>query len=264
MRVSQLRVYPVKSLQGISISESWVFKTGLHYDRRWMIVDEEGNFMTQRNCGELATFSTELLGTGLQIMRQMDQILVRYPPYSEHVYQDATIWGFTLPAIDMGDTPAEWLSRKLGKQVRLVYHPGEFCRPVHPDYSQPGDFVSFADGFPLLLANQSSLDDLNSRVEDEVAMLRFRPNAVIEGAEAWAEDNWKRIRIGEVEYRNAKPCGRCIVTTLDPFTGESLGQEPLTTMATFRQQGKSVNFGVNLIPDTEGPIRIGDEVEILE
>lgn len=236
----------------------------MHYDRRWMIVDEDGNFMTQRTCGELATFTTELLGTGLQVTRDGAELLIRFPPYDEHAHKDATIWGFSLPSIDMGDTAAQWLSHKLKKQVRLVYHPGELCRPVHPDYSKPGDFVSFADGFPLLLANRSSLEDLNHRVATEVSMLQFRPNVVIDGAEAWAEDDWKRIRVGEVEYRNAKPCGRCLVTTLDPFTGETLGQEPLTTLATFRQLGKSINFGVYLIPDNEGPIRIGDEIEILE
>lgn len=264
MRVRNLWVYPVKSLGGIAISESWVFKTGMHYDRRWMIVEQDGHFLTQRTTGELATFTTELLGTGLQISRHMDEILVRFPPYTEHAYQDATIWGFTVPAIDMGDRPAEWLSRKLGCPVRLVYHPGELCRPIHPDYSQPGDYVSFADGFPLLLTTSSSLEDLNQRLPAEISMMRFRPNVEIEGCKAWEEDNWKRIRIGEVEYRNAKPCGRCIVTTLDPFTGQSTGQEPLTTLATFRKQEKGVNFGINLIPDKEGPIRVGDEVEIIE
>jgi uncharacterized protein YcbX len=176
-----------------------------------------------------------------------------------------SVWSsHSIKAIDQGDEASEWLSTYLKVPARLVYMPESSIRRVNPEYAvRPGDHVSFADGYPILIASQESLDDLNTRLDAPLPMNRFRPNLVVEGCKPFEEDTWKRIRIGEVELALVKPCSRCEVTTIDQVTA-ARGKEPLKTMATFRRiKGNKVMFGMNVIPVNEGRLRVGDRVEIL-
>jgi uncharacterized protein YcbX len=167
-------------------------------------------------------------------------------------------------AAQRGDPSADaWLSDFLGHACRLVFMPDEGVRPVDPRYAQPQDRTAFSDGFPLLLISQPSLDDLNSRLVEPLPMLRFRPNLVVEGCAPYAEDDWRHIRIGDLPLRVVKPCSRCKITTVDPYTAET-GSEPLRTLASYRRQGKQVYFGQNLIHDRPGELALDMPVEVLE
>jgi uncharacterized protein YcbX len=152
-----------------------------------------------------------------------------------------------------------WLTDQLGTPCRLVHQPTESVRPLATGRSRGGEHVSLADAYPYLLTTEASLSDLNQRLDRPVGMERFRPNLVVEGATPWSEDGWQRLQIGAVTFRVAKPCERCRVTTVDPDTGET-GPEPLRTLATFRRHGDGVVFGVNLVAETNGPLRLGDPV----
>jgi hypothetical protein len=175
------------------------------------------------------------------------------------------VWSDSLQVPDAGDAAARWVSDYLQRDCRLVQVPAERARQVDTSYAQPGERVGFADGFPLLLIGQSSLDDLSARVGRPLEMLRFRPNLVIAGSAPYAEDNWKRIRIGSLELRVVKGCSRCIMTTLDPLTGErSADREPLQTLKSFRERDGEVYFGQNLIAEGQGVLECGMPVEVIE
>ena len=175
-----------------------------------------------------------------------------------------TVWKSQLTARPAGDAADAWLSDFLGQPVRLVHMDEAITRPMTDARSLPGDEVSFADGFPLLLISRASLEGLNSRLARPVSMLQFRPNLVVDGVPAHAEDTWKRIRIGEVEFEVAKACTRCVFTTVDPLRGERDPEgEPLRTLITYRRAADGVTFGQNLIPRTLGQVRVGDAVEVL-
>ncbi|MNH24838.1 MOSC domain protein [compost metagenome] len=186
-------------------------------------------------------------------------------PQADSALRGVTIWRDTFRVPDAGDVAAQWLSEFIGKDVRLVHVPEERSRFLPGGYGEVNDRVAFADGFPLLLIGRGSLDDLVQRVGRPLEMQRFRPNLVVEGAEAFAEDGWKRIRIGEMEFRVLKPCERCIMTTIDPQTGErSADREPLTTLKTYRQKEGDVLFGQNLVADGSGVLEVGMPVTVLE
>jgi uncharacterized protein YcbX len=162
------------------------------------------------------------------------------------------------------DSADVWLSEFLQQPVRLVHMDAGVARPMTDAHSQAGDEVSFADAFPLLLISQAALDGLNARLAKPVSMLRFRPNLVVDGAPAHAEDGWKRIRIGDVEFDVAKPCTRCVFTTVDPLRGErDPDGEPLRTLIGYRRSGDGVTFGQNLIPRSPGTLHVGDALEVL-
>ena len=176
-----------------------------------------------------------------------------------------TVWKDQVKAVAPSEAADAWFSEWLDKPVRLVQMTDDIHRSVDPDYGRPGDEVSFADGFPLLLITTASLEDLNRRLAQPVPMRRFRPNLVIEGAEPYAEDTWTRLRIGEVEFEGVKNCSRCVFTTIDPETGtKSADGEPLKTLGTYRLGEGGIYFGQNLIPRSGGTLRVGDPVEILE
>jgi uncharacterized protein len=177
------------------------------------------------------------------------------------VRRDVQVWSSRVAAL-VHDAGSAWLSDALGRRCQLVYMPDDVERAVNPLRGRPGDVVSFADGYPFLLIGQGSLDDLNGRMSAPLPMIRFRPNLVVEGAAAFAEDGWPRVRIGAVTFRNVKPCDRCVMTTVDPETGNK-GAEPLRTLATYRAWGGAVWFGVNLIAENTGTLRVGDAVEAL-
>ncbi|MCU0970801.1 MAG: MOSC N-terminal beta barrel domain-containing protein [Gammaproteobacteria bacterium] len=263
LEVSELRVYPVKSLGGVALDESDVQRRGLRWDRHWMVVDASGRFLTQRQLPRMALVATRVDGDGL-LLNAPGMPALRLPLDASGEPVTVTVWRDTLVARAASVEADRWLSDFLGMACRLVRFPAASSRPVDPAYARPGDETAFSDGFPLLLAGDGSLAELNRHLARPLAMSRFRPNLVVAGAEPFAEDGWRRIRVGGVALRVAKPCSRCLITTVDPARGEVDGDEPLRALAAFRQRGNKVYFGQNLIPDSEGVIRVGDRVEVLE
>lgn len=257
--VSGLFIYPVKGMRGIALDEIRVEKRGFALDRRWLVVDLNGHFHSQRDIPRLATFDALPLDGGLRLSQGDSLLEIETPADSEVM---VTVWRSTVPAHDAGDEAASWLSERLERSVRLVHMPETTRREVNADHNAGDDIVSFADGYPVLLANEASLLDLNRYLAEPVPMNRFRPNVVIAGADAWAEDHWPTLRIGEIPFRNPKPCARCLVTTLDQMTGESTGQEPLRTLGKVRRIDGKAMFATNLIPDSEGVIRVGDALAV--
>jgi hypothetical protein len=262
--LSTLYYYPIKACRGQATDAAFVERRGLRHDRRFMIVDLRGRFLTQRDVPALALVVPKLTDTSLGLSAP-NMPGLSLPVAASGPMKLVSVWGSdAVEAIDQGDEAAEWLSSYLEVSARLVYMPMESIRPVNRQYAvRPDDHVSFADGYPILIASQESLDNLNARLESPLPMDRFRPNLVVAGCPPFEEDIWKRIRIGEVELAIVKPCARCEVTTIDQATALR-SREPLETLATFRRaDGNKVMFGMNAIPLNEGRLRVGDPVEIL-
>jgi len=263
--VKGLFIYPVKGLAGVSLAESAVEKEGLRHDRRYMIVGEDGIFRSQRQIPQMATLRPQVAKDGLVIQGPRgDSVAVRIDECSSLTVK---VWNSEVIAYG-GDAEVDaWLSDHLHETVRLFRMGPQSHRPISPDYAEPDDRVSFADGFPILLANEESLADLNRRLTNPIPMDRFRPNIVVSGiaGEPWAEDTIGDYRIGAVAALGNKLCARCQVPTIDQVTGERTGPEPLTTLATFRTIDGKVMFGMNLIPRLHAQaevIRIGDRVSV--
>jgi hypothetical protein len=259
IRVEKLFVYPVKSCGQVEVEVAEVSATGFELDRRWMVVGEGGRFLSQRHHPKLALVRVRILDSGLSLeapgMSVLDVALEsRSQPTSRVV-----VWDDDCRAVDEGGDAARWFSEHLDHPARLVRLAGDDSRPLSASSAQPGDRVSFADGYPFLLVSKASLDELNRRLSLPVTMGRFRPNIVVAGCEPHAEDDWGRVRIGEVDFRVAKPCARCVVVTVDQSTGER-GHEPLRTLSTYRTVNGQVLFGQNLIHEGRGVVRVGDEV----
>ncbi|MGE8407249.1 MAG: MOSC domain-containing protein [Pseudomonas sp.] len=267
MRLSALYRYPVKSARGEALQTSPAGRLGLDGDRRWMLVAAENNrFLTQRAFPQMSQLSALYAADGSLLFNAPGMATLQVAvPQADEALRGVTIWRDTLQVPDAGDEAAQWLSTFMGREVRLVYVPEKRTRYLPSGYGENSDRVAFADGFPLLLIGQASLDDLTARVGRPMEMMRFRPNLVIEGSEAFAEDGWKRIRIGEQTFRVVKPCGRCILTTIDPATGErSPDREPFATLMNYRQKEGEAMFGQNVVADGDGVIEVGMTVTVLE
>ncbi|MEZ4700873.1 MAG: MOSC domain-containing protein [Rhodothermales bacterium] len=263
LRVTSLHRYPVKSAGAETLAEARVTFRGFAQDRRWMIVDSEGAFITQREQPRLLYVEVESDGGGAITFRVDGKPSCRVePPGEDTARRSVVVWDDRVEAVDAGEEAARWLSDYLGAAFRLVHMPDSSRRAVDPRYGQAGDIVSFADGYPILLLTEGSLADLNGRLDQAIPMARFRPNIVVGGAEPYAEDGWREIRIGDVTLRVVKPCARCVMVTLDPVAGV-FQKEPLRTLAGYRRDGNKVLFGQNLIPSNEGLIRAGDPVEVI-
>lgn len=266
MRLASLRLHPVKSCRGFEVPRAIVEPSGLRDDRRWMLVDAAGQFVTQRGLPALTRVRTALDGDEI-VLACAGLPSLRLPrALAEGPRVEVQVWQHRGAAIAY-EAGRAWFERAVGEALLPVHLPDDEVRPVNPARARPGDRVSFADGYPLLLASEGSLEDLNARIAqrggEAIAMERFRPNVVIAGAPPFAEDAWPALRVGGVTFRAPKGCDRCVMTTLDPETGAA-GKEPLATLATFRMRDGAVWFGVNLIPDLgEGEraeIAVGDEV----
>jgi uncharacterized protein YcbX len=263
IRLSALTYYPVKSMQGWDVPAAAVTPRGLANDRLLMVADRDGMFYTQRDLPRLAAILPRLEAESLTLSAP-EVAPLTLPLRRAGDALPVTIWDDEAQAVDQGDEAAGWLSMFLGVEARLVRMPDDYVRSVSREYAVTADdHVGFADGYPLLLASQESLDDLNARMETPIPMNRFRPNIVVSGCDPFAEDGWKRIRIGEVELALVKPCARCDVPTHDQVTGRKMGKEPTATLATFRRRGNKVMFAMNAIPVTLGMIRLGDQVQVL-
>ncbi|OUM08183.1 MOSC domain-containing protein [Pseudomonas syringae] len=268
LRLSSLYRYPLKSCKSESLQRASFDALGLAGDRRWMLVDESnGRFFTQRALPQMSQLSVLWNASGGVTLSAPGFVPldVAVPLDVEASLRGVTVWRDSLQVPDAGDAAAEWVSRLIGKPTRMVYMPVERARRMPGGYGRDDGQVNFADGFPLLLIGQGSLDDLSVRLGRPMEMQRFRPNLVIEGAEAFAEDRWKRIRIGDIEFRLLKPCARCILTTIDPATGErSPDREPFATLKTYRQVEGDVLFGQNMVNEGAGELHVGMSVEVLE
>ena len=262
-RVCDLFIYPVKSCGGVTVDEAVVCATGFELDRRWMVVGDDGKFLSQREHPRLALVRVHLSEDGFVLEAP------ELPPLAVVRDGRATpacrvqVWDDECPAYDEGRDSARWFSEHLGCSARLVRMAGDDARPLGSSSAQPGDRVSFADGFPFLLLSTASLDGLNRRLSLPVPMDRFRPNIVVDGCEAHAEDRWERLRIGEIVFRIAKSCARCVVTAVDQATGER-GREPLRTLSTYRSIDGQVQFGQNLVHEGRGVVRVGDGLDVLD
>jgi uncharacterized protein len=263
MHLSGLYVYPIKSMGGIPL-EAWdVDGRGLRYDRRWMLVDEDGWFISQRELPRMALIGVRIEPDRLVVVAPGMPLLELSLGTTTGKTIPARIWDDVVEASPVGDDADRWFGEFLGVRCRLAFLPDESVRPVDPDYGETGDQVGLADGFPFLLISEASLADLNARLEQPLPMNRFRPNLVIGGCEPFAEDGWSRVRIGSITFRVVKPCSRCAITTVDQTTVVT-GKEPLRTLARFRKVGNKVLFGQNLIHDGTGTLHTGDPVEILQ
>lgn len=267
-RISAITVYPIKSTAGISCSRATLTPLGLRYDRRFMIVDSNtGIFVTQRVHPELSQVRSAFSGERLRVVApNMPSLELPLEPEAQGgLLRPVQIWEDTCPAQVMDREVNTWFSRFLGRSVTLVYMPKSTRRAVDPERARRSDdVVSFADGFPLLVISEASLEALNARLETPLPMARFRPNLVVAGAmEPHAEDTWARFRVGPITFFGVKPCSRCAITTIDPETAET-GREPLATLAMYRKREGKVYFGQNLLHEGSGSIAVGDPVKIME
>ena len=263
IRVTDLFIYPVKSLAGISLQASALDDMGLQYDRRWMLVSPDGLFLTQRKFPQMALINTQLEAGHLVLTKDgCDPHIVPEVTASNDTMQ-VRIWHDTLQVPLVSKESDAWLSDALGTQCHLVYIPDDVIRQCDPDFARQGDHTGFADGFPILVISQASLDDLNGRLENPLEMRRFRPNIVVTGCDPFAEDHWKKFTVGSVPMRGVKRCSRCILTTVDPEKGERSGKEPLETLSTYRQEGNNVYFGMNVIHENQGRLQVGDELTLI-
>jgi hypothetical protein len=257
LRLTEINIYPIKSARGVSLLSAQLDDRGLELDRRWMIVDEEGRFLTQRTLPKMALLHVALREDHLSITsRGLSELSVPFLTPSTGMLR-VQVWNDSLDAFDVGQEAASWFTELLGVRCRLVQMPGHPSRFINSKYAPQNSPVSFADAFPLLLISQKSLDDLNARLAEPVPMNRFRPNLVIDGAFAFEEDTWRSIQIGTVSFRVAKPCARCTVPTVNQDTAES-GKEPIRTLSTYRTRDSKVYFGQNLIHEVRGILKVGD------
>ncbi|MFI1989953.1 MOSC domain-containing protein [Actinoplanes sp. NPDC020271] len=271
MRIAELHTYPVKGCHRLDHAEAVVEPWGLRGDRRWMIVNEDGVGITQRDTPLLTRLHVRPRPGGLRLAAPGQDDLdldepADGPKIAVRVFRNK-------PEYPGRVAESEWVSAFLGRDARLVWQSDPTSRTIPEATATPGDRVSFADGYPVLLANTASLDAVGDWLaeagEEPVPMHRFRPNLVVEGAEAWAEDGWlgKRLRVGEVTFRVAKHCARCRVTTIDQETGET-GRQPLHVLGRHRRIDGGLMFAVNLVPDLTagdvGVLRLGDTVTLQE
>ncbi len=265
LRLSQLYIYPVKSLGGFSIDSAVVTDRGLQHDRRWMLVDAKNKFITMRENPEMALLHTSLTDHSLIIKdsrRPGDQIEVPFV-LPETELEDVTIWNATVAAQSVGPEAAAWFSKAMGRDCKLVFMPEESMRPVDTTsgYHPPGKFTSFSDAYPFLLIGESSLEDLQSRTDLSVSMLRFRPNLVFSGGTPYQEDEMEDFAINGISFTGLENCARCNVPNVDPETAEvNPNRQPLKTLAKYRTVNRQIIFGRDLVHSGTGVVTVGDEL----
>lgn len=268
LQLSQIWIYPIKSLGGISLTNALVTDRGLQYDRRWMLVSENRTFITQREYPQLALFKTSISDDFLEVSfkESNEKIKINLHPKFDfpQVKITVTVWDDTVQAFEMSSEISKWFSKQLGFPVFLVFMPDESLRKIDSNYAIKGnEITSFSDGYPFLIIGQSTLDDLNSKLTKKVKMNRFRPNFVFTNGIAFEEEKWKEFQIGYVTFFGLKPCARCVITTIDQEKGITSGKEPLKTLASYRNFDKEILFGQNAIATNLGRIVIGNEIKVI-
>ncbi len=268
MKLTEIRIHPVKSLgAGVLVSQANLQERGLQNDRRWMLVDAAGVFMSQRQYPQMALVNVAIHADGLTLHHQtntdLGRVEVPFVPQTANQIQ-TDIWGDLVAVTEASTHASAWLSEALGVACRLMYQPDESARLADQDYTNLPHNVSLSDGFPYLIVGQSSLQDLNNRLPEPIDMARFRPNLVFEGALPHDEDNWYEFEVGAAKFVGVKPCARCVMTTVNPATGQKDGPEPLKTLATYRQKNNKIYFGQNVMAVSVGAtVRVGDELRVV-
>jgi uncharacterized protein YcbX len=260
--LSEINIYPIKSLTGISLQSSFVEERGLKYDRRWLLVNESNSFFTQRESPEMALIKVAIGEKGLRLQHKTKNVEPFVIPFDfEHEeISDVVIWNDTLKGEFYNKQIDQWFSDILKIKCRLVKMPESTKRFVNRKYAE-NKIVSFADGYPFLIIGQASLDDLNSRMEIPLPMNRFRTNFVFTSGNPYEEDKWKKFKIGEVKFRSVKPSVRCVITTTNQETAER-AHEPLLTLSKYRKINNGVIFGMNLVCESTGRVKIGDKIKM--
>lgn len=259
-KVSGLFIYPIKSLGGIEVTQVNLCNTGFEYDRRWMLVDENNQFLSQRNFPLLALCKVSLVENGFLIRYQNQELVIPFF-IKEGEFVNVKIWDDEVKAIKAEEKCNQFFSSIFNQHIRLVYLPDNSHRQIDLKYAQPNESVSFADGYPILVIGESSLELLNSKLTEPLPMNRFRPNLVFSGGLPHDEDTWKTFMVSDAEFLGVKPCGRCTVTTINQQTGEK-GAEPLKTLSTYRSKENKILFGQNVIAKTLGKIKVGDIIKL--
>ncbi|MGC3947527.1 MAG: MOSC domain-containing protein [Chryseolinea sp.] len=261
LTLSEIRIYPIKSLAGISKSSANLQSKGLEHDRRWMLVDDDGVFLTQRVHSGMALFEMHESRDGFVIARQGEHIVLPYQQAEPVNPFEVQIWDDRVTAFEVSTEFSRWFSDKLGISCRLVAFPESNPRQIDPAYAEAGEYVSLADAYPLMIIGESSLADLNSKLAESISMNRFRPNLTFSGGLPFEEDSWKEFSIGGNQFSGVKRCARCVLITINPLTGEK-GAEPLKTLSTYRKENNKVYFGQNLIARTHNEIKVGDAIQV--
>lgn len=259
--LAEINIYPVKSLAGFSVAQWPVVTTGLQYDRKWMLIDHTGTFLSQRQLPAMALIKTALTNDQLVLSAQGMEDLVLPLTSLDGDIVSCTIWHDQCQGRRISIEADQWLSHFLQRDCRLVYQTDEVIRYVDPDFANGADSVAFSDGFPFLIISENSLVSLNEAMRLNLPMARFRPNLVISGCPGYAEDSWREISIGSIDFRLPKPCSRCSVPTIDPETA-LIGKEPLATLNRIRKWQNKVYFGQNALHNQCGTLTVGDAVSV--
>ena len=265
LTVSELYIYPIKSLGGIALNSATLTDRGFEHDRRWMLVDDNNQFITQREVTAMALLKPQLTEQGLLIQNSQvagEELLVPFEPAMANITM-VTVWSNHCRAQQVSAGADAWFSKQLGISCKLMYMPDTTNRFVDSRYAHHKEITSFSDAFPLLLIGQASLDDLNNRLATPLPMNRFRPNVVFTGGTAFLEDSMKQFEINGITFFGAKPCARCVMTTIDQQSGAK-AKEPLTTLNTYRKKNNKILFGQNLLYKGRGKITVGDTITIHE
>ena len=264
LQISELFIYPIKSLGGVSVSHAAVYQKGLRYDRRWMLIDEKKVAMTQRTYHDMALFKLSFEGNTIRIAYTRNgsvldeaSLNLAQSPKAESI--TAQVWADSVQVTEVNPDLSKWFSRLLNTSCKLVSFAEKNPRKVDRGYSVNDENVSLADAYPFLIIGQSSLNDLNQKLSEAVPMNRFRPNFVFTGAAPFAEDTWTNFSIGAVRFVGVKRSDRCILTTVDQVTAKR-GVEPLRTLSRYRKEGNKVFFGQNLVAIDEGTVSVGDSI----
>jgi len=262
LTVSQLYIYPIKSLGGIALNKAFVTERGFEHDRRWMLVDENNRFLSQREVAQMALLKVFLKDNGLLVTYATgENILIPFVPLTHETCQ-VIIWDDTCTAIYVSNAVDDWFTKVLGMPCRLVYMPDNSKRQVDQEYAPIGQITSFSDAYPFMLLGQATLDDLNDRLAEALPMDRFRPNIVFTGGKAFEEDLLDSFTIGNIHFNGVKLCARCILTTINQDNAIK-AKEPLKTLASYRRKNNKIYFGQNLIHMGNGTITIGDKIEVI-
>jgi uncharacterized protein len=265
LTISQLFMYPVKSLGGIAVTAAALTDRGFKYDRRWMLVDAQNRFLSQRELPAMALLQTRISENGILVEDKRNPGTTVCIPFSP-VFTETIkvqVWEDVCDAVLVNDTLNAWFSAALDITCRLVYMPDTAVRKVDSRYAFANEITSFSDGYPVLMIGQASLDDLNARMNEPVPMDRFRPNIVFAGGEPFEEDNITEFIINDITFLGVKRCSRCVVTTIEQSSAQK-GREPLRTLAAYRQVNNKIYFGQNILYKGTGVIHVGDELRIIK
>lgn len=261
MEISKLFIYPIKSLGGISLQKSEVEMRGLKHDRRWMLVDENGVFLTQRNLPRLAAFSLSIHDQYLEVLNKVTLLKIKVPLLPKSgIKMPVRLWDDEVIGEIVDIEISEWFSLQLGQKVNLVYQSEDSIRKIDNNYTVNGEeHTSFSDGYPILIISEASVDALNSKCPEQIPLERFRPNVVIKNCDAFFEDKLREIDINDTKLYGVKPCARCIMTTINQETFEK-SKEPILTLSKFRMFEHKILFGQNAVVHKTGTFSVGDKV----